>query len=98
MRITATGAELVVTSGLTIPGGFHHDDVWTLDLDDDAVSWVQLAPDDPDGGPAPRRSASAVYDADADRLLMTFGRDAQAFFDDTWAFDLDERSWERVPG
>ena len=98
VRITAGGAELVVTSGLTIPGGFHHDDVWALDLGYDAASWVQLAADEPDGGPAPRRSASAVYDVDADRLLMSFGRDAQTFFDDTWAFDLDERSWQRVPG
>ena len=48
--------------------------------------------------PAPRRSASAVWDPAADRLVMAFGRDGDRFFDETWSFDPSARTWYQAPG
>jgi Galactose oxidase, central domain len=98
VRVTAERTELIVATGLTVAGSIHHNDVWSLDLSDDAAGWVQLATDAPGAGPTPRRSASAVHDPVTDLLLVAFGRDAQQFFDQTWAFDLTERTWHHLPG
>jgi hypothetical protein len=98
VRTTAAASELVVASGLTVAGGIHHNDVWSLDLGEDDAQWVLLAADQPAAGPAPRRSATAAYDSCTDHLLVVFGRDAERFFDDTWTFDLAERAWRRLPG
>jgi hypothetical protein len=49
--------------------------------------------------PACRRSASAVYDRRHDRLVMVFGRDAQGFYADAWAFSLRDLRWRALaPG
>ncbi|MGI9028606.1 MAG: Kelch repeat-containing protein [Ilumatobacteraceae bacterium] len=97
VRVTNGGAELIVATGLTVGAATHHDDVWSLALGDDSAQWVELVADGPSAGPAPRRSATAVYDPRHDRLVMTFGRSGQRFFDDTWAFDLEDRSWYQLP-
>ncbi len=102
VRVAAGGTQLVIATGLTSATGggpaVHHNDVWSLDLGDDSAQWVQLAADSPSAGPAPRRSASAVWDPAADRLVVVFGRDAAQFFDETWSFDPSEGTWYQLPG
>ncbi len=47
--------------------------------------------------PAPRRDAVLVYDFIRDRLIL-FGGRSTAALNDTWAFDLESRTWrELVP-
>ena len=97
VRITDDGVQFVVATGLSRPTGVHHNDVWSLDLGDDSARWAQLAADGPSVGLAPRRSASAVHDPVADRLIVVFGRDGQRFFDETWSFDFADLTWHQLP-
>lgn len=96
VRVAAGRPELVVATGLTTTTGVHHDDVWSLDLGSDTAQWVELEPDGTAGGPAPRRSATAVYDAATDRLVTSFGRDAGSFFADTWAYHFATGEWHQL--
>jgi len=98
VRVTSDGAELIVATGYTPSTGEHHDDVWSLDLTDDTASWVELDAGGGPGDPAPRRSASAVYDVALDRLVMAFGRDDVAFNDELWSFNLVSGNWTQIPG
>ncbi len=90
--------ELIVAMGFSPSTGQHHDDVWALDLADDAAVWVELDPGGDPTDPAPRRSASGAYDDADDRFVMAFGRDADSFNDELWSFDLVNGSWTRLPG
>jgi hypothetical protein len=76
------GIDLLVTTGYTATTGAHHNDVWRLRLDSPDGTWTELSPDDcaaPPPVPACRRSASAVWDAAADRLVLLFGRNPSGF-------------------
>lgn len=98
VRVVDGEAQLVVSMGLTVGTGEHHRDVWSLDLGDDSAEWVELTGDELGPAPSPRRSASAVHDPVHDRLLVTFGRDGERFFDETWSFDLTTHTWHQLPG
>ena len=52
------------------------------------------------GGPAPSpRFGHAVAVDAGNRALYLFGgqADGETFFNDTWRFDLDARSWSEIP-
>ena len=98
VRVGPDGAQFLIASGLTASTGAHHNDVWSLDLGDDSAQWVQLAVDSPSTAPAPRRSASAVWDPATDRIVIGFGRDGDQFLDETWSFDPSARAWYQAPG
>ena len=85
--------ELLVAGGLQAGTGTHYNDVWSLALDTPDGAWRELAPADCAAAPACRRSAGAVYDPRHDRLVMVFGRDAERFYDDAWAFDPEVARW-----
>jgi hypothetical protein len=89
------GVDLLVTSGLDATTGAHHNDVWRLSLASFDGRWVELTPDACAVASAPpcRRSASAVWDDHADRLVLLVGRDAARFYDDAWTFDPRTRAW-----
>jgi len=57
--------------------------------------WETLSPSDCTAltGPTCRRSSSAAYDPQGDRLLVVFGRDAQSLFGDSYAYDLASATW-----
>ena len=99
MRTTGDGAELLVAGGLDATTGAHFNDVWALRLGADGATWSRRAASDCAAPAAPpcRRSASAVDDPRRDRLLLVFGRDAQRFFGDAWAFELDDDAWRALP-
>ncbi len=72
-------------------------DVWAFDPTTEA--WTELA----DGaGPDPRLSASAVYDASRDQLVVFGGFDDFGFsgtieyFSDVWSFDLTTLEWSQL--
>ncbi len=98
MRVSHRAVQLLVAGGLSAAGGAHFNDVWALTLGRDGAAWSQLAGSACSDGTAPacRRSASAVYDPRQDRLLVAFGRDAERFYGDTWAFDVRDRRWRTL--
>ncbi len=89
------GVDLLVTTGFDATTGGHHNDVWRLSLGSLDGQWTQLSPDDcaAAASPACRRSASAVWDATRERLVLLVGRDADRFYDDVWMFDPRRRTW-----
>jgi hypothetical protein len=96
------GVELVMATGLDATTGTHYNDVWRLDFGTDQGRWEQLAASDcsaptTTGRPSCRRSASAVYDARRDQLVVVFGRDAATFFADAAVFDLSQVRWMESP-
>jgi N-acetylneuraminic acid mutarotase len=67
-------------------------DAWIYSVGND--SWTLLE------GPAPSpRFGHAVAIDTANRTLYLFGgqADGETFFNDTWRFDLDARSWSEIP-
>ena len=95
MRDTGGSVALLVAGGLRAGAGAHGNDVWSLDLGTPEGAWRELVPADCANPalPACRRSAGAVHDPRADRLVMVFGRDAERFYGDAWAFDLATTRW-----
>ena len=82
----------LVGFGGRVPGG-ELNDVWALDLN--AMRWLNLTPD---SGPAPtpRWSHNAVYDPAGQRMLVWSGRRGGTFYNDVWAFDLNEHTWTEL--
>lgn len=82
------GHRLIVFGGLISGGDLN--DVWALDLE--ANAWTELTPS---SGPAPRTrwSHNAVYDSGNHQMLVWSGRHRGDFFNDVWAFDLNEHVW-----
>ena len=95
MRTSGGSAQLLVAGGLDAETGEHFNDLWALTLNSDNAGWSQLAESDCSSATAPacRRSASAAYDANRDRLLVLFGRDHDRFYADTWTFGIHDRRW-----
>jgi len=98
VRDTGESVALLVAGGLRAGSGAHYNDVWSLDLGTPEGAWRELAPPDCANPalPACRRSAGAVHDPRRDRLVMVFGRDAERFYGDAWAFDLATGRWQRL--
>ena len=90
------GIDLFITTGFDATTAAHHNDVWRLSLASFHGQWDELSPDDcsDETVPACRRSASAVWDAAGERLILLVGRDAGQFYDDVWAFDPRRQNWE----
>ena len=67
-------------------------DSWVYSVGDN--SWALL--DGP--APSPRFGHAVAVDA-GNRALYLFGgqADGETFFNDTWRFDLDARSWSEIP-
>jgi hypothetical protein len=90
------GVELLLAGGFQAGTGTHYNDVWSLALDTPDGAWRELAASDCAAPPACRRSAGAVYDPRHAGLIMVFGRDAERFYGDAWAFDLEANRWRPV--
>ena len=84
------GHRVVLFGGLRAGGDLN--DVWELGLAPPA--WRKITPD---SGPAPdtRWSHNAVYDPAGHQMLVWSGRHLGDFFNDVWAFDLDEHTWRQ---
>ena len=66
-------------------------EVWSFDLSSN--SWTDLTPST-GGAPAGRITPGSVYDIHNHQLLTFSGQGAgNAFFNDTWAFDLTTHTW-----
>ena len=98
MRTTAGSVQLLVAGGLNAETGAHFNDVWALTLGGDRAGWSRLAESAcaSTTAPACRRSASAAYDADRDRLVLLFGRDRDRFYADTWTFTIRDQRWRAL--
>lgn len=83
--------NLLVSHGFTFEGRF--DDTWALDLE--AGTWTDLSPA-PETRPLKRCLHEAVWDAEAERMLL-FGGCSSGFGPcpqgDLWAFDPAARNW-----
>ena len=95
VRTAGDTVELLLSGGLQAATGAHYNDVWSLALDGPDGTWRELSPSDCSAAavPACRRSAGAVYDPRGDRLVLVFGRDAERFYGDAWAFDVGAARW-----
>lgn len=98
MRVHGGTSQLVLAGGLDAGTRAHTNDVWSLTVRGGHAAWRQRFASDCGAAAAPacRRSASAAYDPRRGELLMVFGRDAQRFFGDAWAFDLAGRRWRTL--
>lgn len=80
----------VTFAGFTSEAG-RFDDTWNFLLTND--SWEDLGPN----GPRPGRRClhMGAYDSDRDRLVI-YGGQRLSPLGDTWAFDLETRSWREL--
>ncbi len=63
-----------------------------------AQEWVEITPS---GGvtPAPRRNAAAIYDPQAQRMILFAGKSASGDLNEVWQFDFDANLWSEItPG
>ena len=66
-------------------------DTWAFDLA--ARTWREIA----GPGPEPRLGHGAVYDAATRRMIVVMGQGSGGgFFNDAWAFDLDQEPWVQL--
>ncbi len=77
----------------------NYDEVWAFDLATNTWELLEATGTKP---PA-RNAAAAGYDPDGNRLLVFGGNTSSSGLryqavDDTWAFDLTARTWERIDG
>ena len=71
-------------------------DLWMMDLESGA--WERLASFSAEDGPAARIWSSITYDVASDRVVLFGGHDDGEVGNnnDTWSFELSERSWSAV--
>lgn len=71
-------------------------DLWMMDLESGA--WERLASFSAEDGPAARIWSSIIYDVASDRVVLFGGHDDGEVGNnnDTWSFELSERSWSAV--
>jgi len=86
------GHRLVVFGGTSPLGNLN--DVWALDLR--TLEWAELTPPTDGPTPQPRLTPSAVYDPGGQRMLMWSGQGDEGFFNDLWAFDLQQGVWAEL--
>jgi hypothetical protein len=72
-------------------GGVYYIDLWVLDLASE--SWTQLQP--AGGPPAGRFGHNAAFDPVANRLII-YGGEGEAFYGDTWAYDIASNTWSQL--
>lgn len=60
-----------------------------------AQEWLEITPST-GGSPAPRRNAAAIYDPQAQRMILFAGKGAAGDFNDVWQFDLDAELWSEI--
>jgi hypothetical protein len=85
---TSTAVAFVVFGGGSLDRGYL-DDTWVFSVADPSSAALASAPLAASGGPPPARSAAAfVADAQAGRLLLFGGRNADHAFADVWSLEL----------
>lgn len=75
--------------------GYTTSEVWALSLNGPLSTWVQLEP----AGtlPAPRTSASSIYDPVRDRMIVAFGYSGGESVSDCWALSFSPTiAWSQV--
>ncbi|MDQ7051541.1 MAG: kelch repeat-containing protein [candidate division KSB1 bacterium] len=79
--------------------GIHSNEIWSLDLDPESVTflkWMKL----PSRGvaPKPRSDHVAVFDSLRNRMVIFGGwrKDDRMLLDDTWAYSFRRRKWRRI--
>jgi len=65
-------------------------DTWLYSLTDKRWQAVDAA------GPSPRFGHAVAVDQAARRLYLFGGQAGEEFYNDSWAFDLDERTWSQI--
>jgi len=60
-----------------------------------AQEWLEITPST-GSSPAPRRNAAAIYDPQAQRMILFAGKGAAGDFNDVWQFDLDAELWSEI--
>jgi hypothetical protein len=88
MTFDPASQKLVVFGGRTGSGTLG--DTWVYDLGPKAWHEVKTTP-----SPAARFGQAAAYDPGLRRVLM-FGGQAGSFFNDTWAFDPIDETWQKL--
>jgi len=69
-----------------------YNDVWVLNLNPGAESWIQIIPSGTP--PMPRDAHSAIFDPINNRIIIFGGGDANFIpFNDTWSLNLNDTSW-----
>jgi hypothetical protein len=71
--------------GGTATGATSSPQVWAFDLDRGQEAWVRVITSNP---PPPRTSATAVYDAERNRIIAGFGNSEIALYPDLWSLQL----------
>lgn len=68
-------------------------DTWAYDYDKD--TWTKMTPA---VSPPPRTYSAMAYDPATDRVILFGGSEGEetAQFDDTWAYDYDNDTWEQI--
>ncbi|MCX5747780.1 MAG: hypothetical protein NT062_35390 [Proteobacteria bacterium] len=99
VALDATHDRMLVFGGRTHPGSTYtnYADVWSYDLATDAWTAVSTT----GTGPSPRSSATAVYDATHDRLLVFGGNTSTSGLvltgtNDLWSLDLATGAWTAI--
>lgn len=79
-------------------------ELWALDLSAASLtnkSWTQIFPGNTASSDLARTAHIMTYDPDNDRLLVTMGWApltlTEAFYDTTYAFDLNTELWSQIP-
>jgi outer membrane protein assembly factor BamB len=94
------GRRLIIFGGYSAIRGAALDDTWMVDFSSGDGTWRQHTPGATK--PAPRRSATLVYQELADpptrRMILFGGYNATTNFNDVWAFDLREghEGWSKL--
>jgi N-acetylneuraminic acid mutarotase len=71
-------------------GYYHFLDTWACEYDTN--TWAQMSPPD---SPAARAYPSLVYDSKSDRVILFGGDNITTSFDDTWAYDYNNNTWQQ---
>lgn len=83
-------------SGRIIALNLSPTETWAYDIA--TGEWTRQSPDiQPEAGPPNKRfGAPLVYDSESDRLIMFAGGSPWFMYDDTWAYDFNTDTWERM--
>ncbi|HEV8481800.1 MAG TPA: kelch repeat-containing protein [Candidatus Eisenbacteria bacterium] len=99
-RAWSSGIYDPVRQALVLVGGRNatttFNDVWTLSLATDTLTWAQMTPVGPD--PGPRAASALVYDSDRDRIVFFAGMDGAGNpRNDVWSLTLSGTpTWSEI--
>jgi len=71
--------------------GKSNGETWAYDPGND--TWMEM---DPLTSPGPRESHSMVYSSAVDRTVLFGGVGSGKYYNETWTYDLNKDSWERL--